>query len=879
MVRPKASGSKKPKRTNGVDFKKIKRKIGRKLPPPKNATNTQIKSKAIVLPEQSMVSERTGMAVNSRGLTLKELLQQTSHHNAKTRKVALTGTRDLLIKHPSELKLHKVAVIEKLRERICDSDKAVREVLYNVLKTVIFPHIKEEITAPVISLMMAYVFNAMTHLAIDIRVMGFKFFHLIVLSHPSSFLLYAEKVLDCYSDIMRNKQLYLEDKSKIKDVLDGLLHCLSSFAFSEKKFDSQNEENATWRPLHAFGVEMPDEHTGLSSIRNKLEALLSLLIHCFQEFIATVHATSMIDALSFTCMSSILQIINLLVKVSFSQRDQQARSFGLSIPPIIKDHHAGNHSAHISLKKLWEVFPISSVHQSLEKGDNRYFILNIMLAQIFFHLPKIMDDTTFLKEKFLEFIERPLCCQVSGNAESGGVIQEKYIISLIEFIPGLVSQMMGYWKARLLQAFTGVFENCRVDSKLMFACLSALMQMLLPRHVQSVQSSSFNSEEMLCYQVVWLRKLPEVLLQLGDKHPSVSKVILEILLRVGQSSMRDSPLALEYDNLQFTLRDYYSTNDDQGVKQYGPFVKLPKDCQDIAICGIYYFSSLNLPLLESLAFCCLCDDLEPTVRIRILEVLHSAYKSGHVKLADHIGFLVTIVARFKVSPEFHLDGENRGKISNRETFRLISEAVFSCLSEMGDHSLVLRLLQKITLEVMSMKPHLDNMQSMLRMIILLDSTLSTFVEEAISTLGQNIATYLIDASCYMPDKINATGDDEVFLVYQFYARPCIVLFLRSGRLLHEVLKSLASPNYNFEPNKIHAVASTILFILKNEKLRRNLSSSEGAIKNILHNISILLSENRNTMVFEKRCSLQNVFHQLQNEASMIQRLVERGQRA
>lgn len=41
---------------------------------------------AIVLPEQSMVSERKGMAVNSRGLTLKELLQQTSHHNVKTRK-------------------------------------------------------------------------------------------------------------------------------------------------------------------------------------------------------------------------------------------------------------------------------------------------------------------------------------------------------------------------------------------------------------------------------------------------------------------------------------------------------------------------------------------------------------------------------------------------------------------------------------------------------------------------------------------------------------------------------------------------------------------------------------------------------------------------
>lgn len=45
-----------------------------------------------------------------------------------------------------------------------------------------------------ISMMMAYVFNAMTHIAIDIRLMAFKFFELIVISFPSSFLLYAEKV-------------------------------------------------------------------------------------------------------------------------------------------------------------------------------------------------------------------------------------------------------------------------------------------------------------------------------------------------------------------------------------------------------------------------------------------------------------------------------------------------------------------------------------------------------------------------------------------------------------------------------------------------------------------------------------------------------------
>ncbi|XP_066347766.1 uncharacterized protein [Miscanthus floridulus] len=149
MGRPKggASSSKKAKpkqkQRGGVDFKKYKHKVGRKLPPPKNATNTEIKSKVIVLPEQSMASERTGIAVNKRGLTLRELLQQTGHYNANVRRAALNGIKDIVVKHPTELKLHKVAIIEKLQERICDTDKVVRESLYTILQSLIFPSLKE----------------------------------------------------------------------------------------------------------------------------------------------------------------------------------------------------------------------------------------------------------------------------------------------------------------------------------------------------------------------------------------------------------------------------------------------------------------------------------------------------------------------------------------------------------------------------------------------------------------------------------------------------------------------------------------------------------------------------------------------------------------
>lgn len=54
-------------------------------------------STAIILPEQSVASDKAGLAVSKKGLTLKELLQQTSHHNAKVRK----GTVSISFKHHS----------------------------------------------------------------------------------------------------------------------------------------------------------------------------------------------------------------------------------------------------------------------------------------------------------------------------------------------------------------------------------------------------------------------------------------------------------------------------------------------------------------------------------------------------------------------------------------------------------------------------------------------------------------------------------------------------------------------------------------------------------------------------------------------------------
>lgn len=44
------------------------------------------------------------------------------------------------------------------------------------------------------------------------------------------------------------------------------------------------------------------------------------------------------------------------------------------------------------------------------------------------------------------------------------------------------------------------------------------------------------------------------------------------------------------------------------------------------------------------------DDLDSCVLFRIIEILHSSYRDGHIKIADYLSVFITLVLRFKVSP-------------------------------------------------------------------------------------------------------------------------------------------------------------------------------------------------------------------------------------
>ncbi|XP_007027964.2 PREDICTED: uncharacterized protein LOC18598398 [Theobroma cacao] len=869
MVRSKAPSKKQQKK--GIDFKKIKRKLGRKLPPPKNATNTEIKSKAIVLPEQSVATNKEGLAVSKKGLTLKELLQQTSHHNAKVRRDALMGIKDLVLKHPAELRLHKYAVIEKLRERISDDDKVVREALYQLFKSEIFPGCAEDNQGLFISLVMTYIFNAMTNLSIDIRLMAFRFFDLVVQYHPPCFSLYAEKILQSYEDILRKNQFYLEDKGKLKSTLSGLVRCLS--LLPSKKPGCQKNILGE-RKIHAFEPDVPTENTGFSVIIKKLKELVLVLINCFQDFIPLLNSMPQLDAQSFDCILSILQSIDIAVRFFIygnHEESPEANPLQVTWDQTLLSGLS---------KKLLGVFPLYPKHHLSVKEDDRYFILNIVITEIFLHLREWICPSANVFAKFLEFMENALLGKTCSSTRSGKATWEKHVPSLLPFIPKLVSEVTTDWQSHLLEAFTKTFRDCNPESSLKLACLSMIEEMLIPRGDMHYTEAS--DPVALDYQTIWIRELPLLLILLGDKWPSSSQVVLHLLLRLGQFACWNSSLIWEYENTQFALCEFYSTCREGNI-YYGPFMRLPRDSQELSICCLYYFSNFSTLLLKAITSCCVCPELEPYVLFLIIEVVHAAYKAGHIQFADHISFFITLLSRFKVYPENICPvKESDVQISNCGTFKSLTCMVCSCLSQMGDSSVVFRILEKAILDLISLKPQLDNACAMLRVLIMLDSKPTRLSEQSIIALSNFLPGYLMDVVHCIPEVDgNELAVSNHVQTCRYYLLPCFFLFDRSNQLVKLFLNvmgsSLTDSSLSLESHnstqyvtdslsRMNKTVSLLLLIYKDVKVQKIMSLFRTEIGSIMQSIASLQSSEVN-MTIEERHKFQCSFERLKIVAS------------
>ncbi|KAG0590671.1 hypothetical protein KC19_1G118100 [Ceratodon purpureus] len=945
-----ASGGKAPWKTGkkalkakgaGIDFKRVKSKVGRKLPPPTNATKTDFKSKAIVIPGQSVAADKDGVAVNQRNQTLKELLTQSMHYSEKVRKEALIGLKDLFTRFPTELPMHAMAIVEKLSPRITDYDKAVRQTLLLLLRTTILPGLPQGMMAPLVPGLMAHVSSAMTHLVMDVRASACSFLDLLVQHYPdlvvSSF---SGQIVQHYVDLLGKGGVSGQAVNRVGDVLSSLVNFLTSLKTSistqplgaatngtrshcwGQKYTASKQMGTTeLRALHGHNSRRPNGYLGLlgrrvehgfeSGLRKDGQAmgtgagqqtgvaskriqntgvqgqvivmaapLVPVLIDCWADCAPTVCAGPMPDAVNLRCMVSITQALSLLFQcfsLEGSARGLCKSSFSSYFVTGEEDWEMRiwmrQHFLSGLQKHVLAAFPVAAPSIRLPaKVEEDLVALNVGICEVMLYLIVPPHKETENKIEHyasvvtLQYYESALYGMMLPSSEmAAGVVDSKlaepHLKLLISHLPVLLSCITHDWIIRLLQAFTKVFESSKAHSAIKLSCLSAMAEILLS------QGDGGKVDVPLQFQKQWMQALPRLLWELKHTHVSVTQAVLQMLLHIGRSAPEGSTLSEEYAALQPHMIPFFCTflasSKSEGKCLFGPFVKLSRECQELAVDTMCYWRNFSSPFLKAMAHCCVSDEVSLEVAIRVVEVFQNVFMRGSSGLAEHLSFLVTLLAghttaqagrealagvlsckaRIKSISESGILGETivRRKIA-------LAGVVCSSLTQLGDCNLVLYLLGPSIQKELVRFPSFDSVHSFLCAVAVLSTDKrsdSSDLPEALRTIiPQCVAEFLI--AFFKCESL--AGGDAYSMVLQ---RPCFLLLSRSQDFTHAVLSTVRS--FLTEVSQVSAgdlledmcaVAQTLLLICKQEKLLRVLSNSKDSLIAILGTLQAYAAEDK-----------------------------------
>jgi hypothetical protein len=168
------------RKTAVKDFCKTKLKVGKTKAAPSNATNTDFSSKALFIPVQSVVKDRQGQLKSVRGLTLSDLLTQTRHYNAHTRKDALVGIKELLGKDSVTILGRINEIFDHCLKLMIDPEESVRSALFSLLKDVFSCGESVVCFGSFAEKIMTFVLASLAHLNENVRIAGLKYLELIL---------------------------------------------------------------------------------------------------------------------------------------------------------------------------------------------------------------------------------------------------------------------------------------------------------------------------------------------------------------------------------------------------------------------------------------------------------------------------------------------------------------------------------------------------------------------------------------------------------------------------------------------------------------------------------------------------------------------------
>ncbi|CAK8681841.1 unnamed protein product [Clavelina lepadiformis] len=153
-------------RAKKKDFNKVKLKVGKKKPQASNFTETSFKSRSIYIPDQ-LKTENQDEVVSRGKQNLDVLLSHLNHSSPKFRYRALCGIKEILIKKQN-LNWELPKIFEKISKLIVDDNSEVRSGCISCFQ-ILFKWLPEVRVSPFFSLILSYLYCAMSHLSIEVQ--------------------------------------------------------------------------------------------------------------------------------------------------------------------------------------------------------------------------------------------------------------------------------------------------------------------------------------------------------------------------------------------------------------------------------------------------------------------------------------------------------------------------------------------------------------------------------------------------------------------------------------------------------------------------------------------------------------------------------------
>eukprot|EP00471_Norrisiella_sphaerica_P011766 CAMPEP_0184494546 /NCGR_PEP_ID=MMETSP0113_2-20130426/28999_1 /TAXON_ID=91329 /ORGANISM="Norrisiella sphaerica, Strain BC52" /LENGTH=214 /DNA_ID=CAMNT_0026880347 /DNA_START=25 /DNA_END=665 /DNA_ORIENTATION=+ len=178
------SGKKAPK-----DFKKLKRKVGRRAPLKPNETKTGFKFRRVNVAAQSILEEK-GDKVTKRKLNLDDLMIKMKHYSSSVRKTGYLGIDELYESHTDVIMTELPKVLAALFEGLTDSGKQAREACVDTLSAII-GDIDSNLFTPLAPLCAAHLRAALTHINTGVRTDGVEALKAIAESLPLGSLAFS----------------------------------------------------------------------------------------------------------------------------------------------------------------------------------------------------------------------------------------------------------------------------------------------------------------------------------------------------------------------------------------------------------------------------------------------------------------------------------------------------------------------------------------------------------------------------------------------------------------------------------------------------------------------------------------------------------------